>query len=220
MRHLPVLTSHNRSDSSKEPEASRLPCGLKLTQKTKLACPRSVLSIFPEATLQTLIVRSSEALARYRLSAEKEASDTPCVCPRSVCAHFHSLPTPSVFQRRIVISAELLASQRPSGENLIQETARRWPVSVFVHTYRDGAACVLGFASSEATTGDCASAMIDADTSAAARSLLQYLPLRGARGGRAAAEGVPPVSLPMRAATCLRRAVYASLRSAVAAAAP
>ena len=53
LRHLPVFTSHNRSDSSKEPEASRFPCGLKLTQKTKFACPRSVLSILPEATLHT-----------------------------------------------------------------------------------------------------------------------------------------------------------------------
>ena len=66
----------------------------------------------------------------------------------------------------IVISAELLTSQWPSGENLMQETARRWPVNVFVHTYRDGAACVLGFAS-EATTGLCASAIIDADSAGA-----------------------------------------------------
>ena len=104
------------------------------------------------------MVRSSEALARYRLSAEKETSETPCVWPRSVCAHFHSLPTPSVFHSRIVMSAELLASHWPSGENLMQETARRWPVSVLVHTYRDGAAWVLGVAS-VATTGLCGSAI-------------------------------------------------------------
>ena len=55
LRHLPVLTSHRRSDSSKDPEASRLPCGEKLTQKTKLACPRSVLSILPEPTLHTCL---------------------------------------------------------------------------------------------------------------------------------------------------------------------
>ena len=111
-----------------------------------------------EPALPTLMVRSSEALARYRLSAEKETSETPCVWPRSVCAHFHSLPTPSVFHSRIVMSAELLASHWPSGENLMQETARRWPVSVLVHTYRDGAACVLGVAS-VATTGLCGSAI-------------------------------------------------------------
>jgi hypothetical protein len=26
LRHLPLLTSHRRSDSSKDPEASRFPC--------------------------------------------------------------------------------------------------------------------------------------------------------------------------------------------------
>eukprot|EP00964_Phaeocystis_antarctica_P042429 scaffold24321_cov38-Phaeocystis_antarctica.AAC.1 len=75
------------------------------------------------------------------------------------------------------MSAELLASQWPSGENLMQETARRWPVSVFVHTYRDGAACVLGF-SSEATSGLCtsASAMIATPTVERARSRLLRTP--------------------------------------------
>jgi len=32
LRHLPVLTSHRRRDSSKDPEASRLPCGEKLVR--------------------------------------------------------------------------------------------------------------------------------------------------------------------------------------------
>eukprot|EP00965_Chrysotila_dentata_P033271 1108288-Pleurochrysis_carterae.AAC.2 len=63
LRHAPFLTSHTRSDSSKEPEASRLPAGLKSTQKTKLAWPRIVLSSLPVLTSHSLIVRSSDAVA-------------------------------------------------------------------------------------------------------------------------------------------------------------
>ena len=74
--------------------------------------------------------RTSEALARYRLSAEKDESETPCVWPRSECTHFHD----ATFHSRIVMSAELDASQLPSGENLTQATARLCPVSVLVQT--------------------------------------------------------------------------------------
>ena len=54
----------------------------------------------------------------------------PCVWPTSVWVHFH-VPVP---HKRIVMSAELEASQLPSGENLTQATARVWPVRVLVHT--------------------------------------------------------------------------------------
>ena len=77
-------------------------------------------------------MRSSEADARYLLSAEKHASFTPCVCPCSTCALFQV----GVFQSRTVMSAELLASQRPSAEILTEETARLCAESVCVQTYR------------------------------------------------------------------------------------
>ena len=75
-------------------------------------------------------MRTSDAEARYRLSAENEESEMPCVWPTSVWVHFH-VPVP---HKRIVMSAELEASQLPSGENLTQATARLWPVRVLVHT--------------------------------------------------------------------------------------
>jgi len=132
LRHLAVLTSHTRSDSSNDPDASRLPCGEKATQKTKFEWPRMVLSIFAVPTSHRRMVRSSEAEAMNLESAEKEASLTPCVCPCSTCAHFQFV----VFHNRTVMSAELEASQRPSGDILTAETARLWPESVCVHRYR------------------------------------------------------------------------------------
>ena len=65
------------------------------------------------------------------LSAVNDASFTPCVWPCSTCVVFHV----DVLQSRTVMSAELVSIHLPSAENLTDETAFLWPVSVCVQTY-------------------------------------------------------------------------------------
>ena len=64
------------------------------------------------------------------LSAENEASFTPCVCPCSTWVHFQV----AVLQIRTVMSADVDSIHLPSADILTADTAFLWPVSVFVHT--------------------------------------------------------------------------------------
>lgn len=126
-KHLPVLTSQTLTVSSKEPETIMLDWGLKLTQKTWLVWPCSVLMREPVSTSQRRTVLSSEAEQTWRESEEKARSEMPWSWPWN---SWRVEKSPEVDQVRRVLSAEEEPKRRPSEENLTAETARLWAVRV------------------------------------------------------------------------------------------
>ena len=101
---LALATSHTLTVSSNPPETRRLHLGLKLTQKTKLVCPLSILTVSPYqnttvrqfawrrpsekvptvSILHILIVLSSDADARNSQSLDQAMSEIPSVWPTKV----------------------------------------------------------------------------------------------------------------------------------------
>ncbi|GER29760.1 NAD(P)-linked oxidoreductase superfamily protein [Striga asiatica] len=115
---FPVLTSQTLTVSSKDPETIRFDCGLKFTQKTMSVWP---LSVFTHSAARASQIRIVE-------SEDQARSETPSAWPirREIWERV------SVEYTIRVLSREAEAKSAPLLENFTLDTARVWPVRIFL----------------------------------------------------------------------------------------